>query len=66
MEELYEFDNKLNELLLNKILMFENENKDLKEKKQKHTNWCCGFKEIDEKRPKRLQNIKRRRRRVTC
>ena len=32
LEELYEFDNKINELLLNKILVFENENKDLKQK----------------------------------
>ena len=32
MEELYEFDNKINELLLNKILAFENENQDLKQK----------------------------------
>ena len=31
MEELYELDNKNNELLLNKILQFENENKVLKE-----------------------------------
>ena len=32
LEELYEFDNKTDELLLNKIFVFENENKDLKEK----------------------------------
>ena len=32
MGELYENDNKINELLLNKMLQFENENKDLKEK----------------------------------
>ena len=38
MEELYEFDNKINELLLNKILAFENENKVLKEKNKSIQN----------------------------
>ena len=35
LEELYEFDNKINDLLLNKIIVFQNENKDLKEKNKR-------------------------------
>ena len=35
LEELYEYDNEINELLLNKILQFENENKFLKDENKR-------------------------------